>query len=163
MKLSSFSKAVLLAGVLPLLTFGALFAQQPNPGYSILPEVENPENLSEDVSWIGEEAGEVRNKYNDKAVEYEKDGKLGEALATGVMTRNTILQYIVYLVKFISQIGLVIGAGMIIFAGYKYATNIFGWKTSEGNTAIKYAIIGILVISFAYAIMKIFTSAFLGS
>ncbi|MDR2540446.1 MAG: hypothetical protein LBD11_01340 [Candidatus Peribacteria bacterium] len=50
MKLSSFSKAVLLAGVLPLLTFGALFAQQPNPGYSILPEVENPENLSEDVS-----------------------------------------------------------------------------------------------------------------
>ncbi|MDR3169197.1 MAG: hypothetical protein LBU27_05595 [Candidatus Peribacteria bacterium] len=79
------------------------------------------------------------------------------------MTRNTILQYLVYLVKFISQIGLVIGAGMIIYAGYLYATNIFGGKTTSGNSAIKYAIIGILVISFAYAIMKIFTSAFLGT
>ncbi|MDR0607400.1 MAG: hypothetical protein LBG52_03420 [Candidatus Peribacteria bacterium] len=47
------------------------------------------------------------------------------------MTRNTILQYLVYLVKFISQIGLVIGAGMIIYAGYLYATDIFGGKPSS--------------------------------
>ncbi|MDR0860806.1 MAG: hypothetical protein LBO09_07750 [Candidatus Peribacteria bacterium] len=116
MKPSLFTKTLLLIGTLPLLAFGALFAQQPNPGYSILPEVEKPEKLNQDVKGIGEEAGKVRDNYNNKAVEYEKDGKLGEALATGVMTRNTILQYIVYLVKFISQIGLVIGAGMIIFA-----------------------------------------------
>lgn len=162
MKKADFTKIFLLAWAIPLLSFGALFAQ-PDVGYAILPEVAKPEELSGDVSKIGGEAGKVRDNYNEQAKKYEDDNKLGEAMATGVMTRNTILQYIVYLVKFISQIGLVIGSAMIIYAGYSYATNIFGGKTSDGNSAIKYAIIGILVISFAYAIMKIFTSAFLWS
>ena len=53
---------------------------------------------------------------------------------------------------------------MIIYAGYLYASNIFTGKgTTEGQKAIKYAVIGVLVVVFAYAIMKLFTSLFLGT
>jgi hypothetical protein len=88
---------------------------------------------------------------------------LPQQMATGIMNRNTLLDYVVYLIKFVSQIGLVIGALMIILAGYKYATSVFGGKTTEGNNAVKFAIIGVLVISFSYAIMTLLTSAFLGT
>ncbi|MEI7562312.1 MAG: hypothetical protein WCJ39_00930 [bacterium] len=86
---------------------------------------------------------------------------MGEQMASGVMTRNTLLDYIVYVVSFLSQIGLLIGGIMIIYAGYLYATEIFGGKPAEGKKAITNAIIGVLVISFSYAIMKLLTSAFL--
>lgn len=80
------------------------------------------------------------------------------------MTRNTLIGYVVYLVRFLSQLALVIGAVMIIYAGYIYATGIFqasGDGTAEGNKAIRYAIEGIVVVASSYAIMRILTSAFL--
>ena len=80
-------------------------------------------------------------------------------MASGIMTWDTLLDYVVYVVKFLSQIGLLIGAIMIIYAGYMYATEIFGGKPSAGKEAIQNAIIGVLVISFSYAIMKLLTSA----
>ncbi|USN56871.1 MAG: hypothetical protein H6766_07925 [Candidatus Peribacteria bacterium] len=77
------------------------------------------------------------------------------------MTRNTILNYAAYLVRFISQIGLVIGALMIIWAGYEYATYVFSGNTGKGSTRISNAIIGVVIIIFSYAIMRIITTAFL--
>jgi hypothetical protein len=51
---------------------------------------------------------------------------------------------------------------MIIYAGYLYASSIFeSWNMAKGKTAITNAIIGVLVIAFSYAIMKLLTSAFL--
>jgi len=97
--------------------------------------------------------------YREKANELS----LSEQMATGIMNRTTILDYIVYLVKFLSQIGLLIGAVMIIYAGYIYATNIFGGKESNANSAIKYALIGVIVITFSYAIIRFFTALFLGT
>jgi hypothetical protein len=59
-------------------------------------------------------------------------------------------------------VGILIGALMIIYAGYIYASSIFTGKESGwGKTAITNAIIGVLVIAFSYAIMKIITSAFI--
>ena len=53
---------------------------------------------------------------------------------------------------------------MIIYAGYLYASNVFtGEGISQGKNAIKYAVIGVFVIVFAYAIMKLLTSLFLGT
>jgi hypothetical protein len=88
---------------------------------------------------------------------------LPEKFAAGIFSRTTILDYITYLVRFLLQIGLVVGALMIIYAGYQYATNIFGGKSTQGNVAIKNAIIGVLVVIFSYAIIKLFTALFLGS
>ena len=87
---------------------------------------------------------------------------VGDQIASGIMTRNTLLDYIVYIVRFLSQIGLVIGVIMIIYAGYLYASSVFSASNmSKGKSAITNAIIGVLVIAFSYAIMKILTSAFL--
>lgn len=78
------------------------------------------------------------------------------------MTRDTLLDYVVYLVRFLSQIGIVIGVVMIIYAGYLYASSIFDASNmSKGKAALTNAIIGVLVIAFSYAIMKLLTSAFL--
>ena len=78
------------------------------------------------------------------------------------MTWDTILDYIVYLVRFLSQVGIVIGVIMIIYAGYLYATSIFSPSNmTKGKSAITNAIIGVLVVAFSYAIMKLLTSAFL--
>jgi len=57
---------------------------------------------------------------------------LGDQFASGIMTWNTLIQYIVYLVRFLSQLALVIGAVMIVYAGYIYATGIF---SSSGDGA----------------------------
>ncbi len=77
------------------------------------------------------------------------------------MTRGTILCYAKYLAKFISQLGILVGAIMIIFAGYEYAMYVFNDGIGQANQKLKYAIIGVVVIVFSYAIMKIVTTAFL--
>mgnify|MGYP003426113770 FL=1 len=50
---------------------------------------------------------------------------VGDQLASGIMSRDTLLDYLVYLIRFISQIGILIGAVQIIIAGYKYAVAVF--------------------------------------
>lgn len=136
------------------------FAQ--DVGFSLTPEAET--NTGEQVNIItGISAtwGNVINKYNEEADRLEND--LWTQLATGVMNRNTLLNYMVYVIKFLSQLGIFIGAAMIIYAGYLYATQVFGWEVNKANTAIKHAIIWVIVITFAYAILKIFTAMFLGT
>ncbi|PIE00094.1 MAG: hypothetical protein CSA81_14110 [Acidobacteria bacterium] len=91
----------------------------------------------------------------------EAQKKCGVQLLSGVMTRGTILCYAEYLVKFISQLGILVGAIMIIFAGYEYAMYVFNDGIGQANQKLKYAIIGVVVIVFSFAIMKIVTTAFL--
>jgi len=51
---------------------------------------------------------------------------------------------------------------MIIYAGYKYASWVFTGDASKWwKDAIKWAIYGILIIIFSYAIMKILLAMFL--
>ena len=76
------------------------------------------------------------------------------------MTWDTLLDYAAYLVRFLSQVGLFIGAVMIIWAGYQYATAVFS-GSAPSNDPIKNAIVGILVITFSYALIRIATRMFL--
>ena len=78
------------------------------------------------------------------------------------MDWSTLLTYLAYLIRFLSEAGLFVGACFIIYAGYIYASNVFtGKDPSAGKTAITNAIIGVIVITFSYAIMKAITAAFL--
>ena len=113
------------------------------------------------IHLIWQTGGQVMDKYREIAG--SGDVKWEVKLATGIMDRSTLLDYVVYLVKLLSQLWLFAGALMIIYAGYQYATQILGGETNKGNTAIKYAIIWILVISFSYAIIKFLTAMFLGT
>lgn len=144
----------LLFWIITLSSFG--FAQN---DFEIIPEATNPSEVVQAVEAVGKTWGSVRDTYNQKADELDS---VGDQLASGIMTRETLLDYVVYLVRFLSQIGLVIGVVMIIYAGYLYATSIFNPSSmSKGKSALTNAIIGVLVVAFSYAIMKLLTSAFL--
>ena len=152
-------KSLIILGSICYLPLGNTFAQISNPGFTIMPEIEkeDQETLSGIIKEIWATGGQVMETYKEQAEKLT----LEQQMATGVMNRDTILEYVVYLVRFISQIGLFIGAGMIIYAWYKYATDVFRGGTGKASEIIKRAVIGVLVISFAYAIMKFFTAAFL--
>lgn len=115
------------------------------------------------IEQIWKTGGKVQETYREKAEAL--NGDLPMQMATGIMDRSTLLDYVVYLVKFLSQLWLFVGAIMIIYAGYLYAVSSLrdGTGTTEGKKAITYAIIGILVISFSYAIIKFLTAMFLGT
>lgn len=129
----------------------------------IIPETqENTETLNQKVKEIAASPGKVIDNYNNTADELSRKGDLGSAFATGIFNRDMALLYIAYLVQFLSQLGILIGGLMMLYAGYKYAGTIFGfWDANGAKTAITNAIKGILVISFSYAILKILTSMFI--
>lgn len=120
--------------------------------FAIIPESEKDwSNVINDIAqW-----GSVWDKYNDKANSEEMS--LADQIATGVMTWDTLLDYIVYLARFLWQLGLLIAAMVIIYIWYEKAMKVFHfWDTKISNV-----ILGILVIAFAYAIIKLFYSFFL--
>lgn len=127
----------------------------------ILPKAESDlwtihQNIIKNQQWK-----HVRDIYNEKANgELAGADKVDEQLATWIMTRDTILDYAVLLLRFLSQVGLMIGGIMIVYAGYRYILNVL--EAAEPDPSlIKNAIIGIMVIIFSYAIMRILTRAFL--
>lgn len=82
---------------------------------------------------------------------------LWDKFASGIMSRDTILDYVVYLIEFLSWIGLLIGAVAIIYVWYdKLALQYFKW-TPKWVIAV---IIWVIVLSFSYAIIKALRSAF---
>lgn len=80
-----------------------------------------------------------------------------EQLASWIMNRDTIMNYIVFVVRFLGQLWLLVWAGFIMFAWYKYMLSVFNWNKAPSST-LKNAIIGVLIVIFSYAIMKILTS-----
>jgi len=155
--------------VISIFWFGVSFAQDVD--FSILPEKIDDEQIMKDVTavWdvhnkdidINDEYDSVWDKY--KEIAHDKDGErrtLWDKLASGIINWDTLLDYVVYLIKFLSQLWLLIGAIMIIYAGYMYASSVFSSK-EPSTDPIKHAITGIVVISFSYAIMKILTNAFI--
>lgn len=86
---------------------------------------------------------------------------LSTQMATGVMNRDTPISFLAYLVRVIMQIAMVIWALMIIYAGYIYASWVFSWNVTKWPTAIKSAIIWILIIAFSYLIIRILTAMFI--
>lgn len=154
-----------LALLIVLMAFiGYVWAQNTSNNFFIIPEegsggrvINSVRNVSSWWAWWT-----VWDRYNTQADQLSNS--VGDQFASGIMTRDTLIRYIVYLVRFLSQIALVIWAVMIIYAWYVYATGIFtsSWDgASEGNKAIRYAIEWIVVVASAYAIMRILTSAFL--
>lgn len=111
---------------------------------------------------VGKAGGKVWDKLNEKAKQYEQNDDIGAQFASGAFTWNTLLNYVIYLVRFLSQIALVIGAMMIIYAGYKYAASSFSGSLDNTSKAdVKNAIIGVIIVIFSYALIRILTEALL--
>jgi hypothetical protein len=158
-------KSLTLLFVYSIIFVGKALAQNtawtPNR-FFIIPEETNTGAVLSGVRNVSSGGGNVRDRYNQQADNWSNN--LWNQFSSGIMTWDTLIGYTIYLVRFLSQIALVIGAVMIIYAWYIYATAIFwssGDGTAEWNKAIKYAIQWIVVVASSYAIMRILTSAFL--
>ena len=112
--------------------------------------------------WDIEQWGTVLERYSGAAAKLEEKWDLGAAFETGVFSWNIVISYLVYLLRFISQLGLLIWAVMILYAGYQYATFIFGfWDPSKAKTTINRAIQWVLILVFSFAIWRGLTAMFL--
>lgn len=131
-----------------------------NVEFQVIPEKEKDSAWQSNVVELGkkETSWKFWTVYNQKA----DSMKLGGRFASGIFNWDSILDYAAYLVKFIANLALVIGSLMVIYAGYLYVTSMYmGDNSGKANGAIKRAAIGIAVIIFSYAVMRILISAFL--
>lgn len=163
MKLFSIALYLITSSLSLLLSAG--FAANSDDPFVLIPEAESKENAANTVDLLANPAGDGKrfwkayNAYGDMFTE-EKD--LGGSLASGVVTRDTILLMLIQVVKFIANMALVVGAAMIIYAGYIYVMSVYaGDNTTKANEAIKDAAIGVVIVVFSYAIQRIVTQAFL--
>lgn len=86
-----------------------------------------------------------------------KDLNFRERRAWGILDVNDIINYLVIIIQFLSQLWLLVWVVFIMYAWYKYMVSVFeGWKTP--SSTVKNAIIWVLIIIFSYAIMRILTS-----
>jgi len=129
--------------------------------FEIIPEASKTQEqiIKTEVKVVAEEPGHVRDKYRE--ISEDTSRTLWDKMASGIMDRDTILDYVVYLVKFMSQLGLLIGALMFIYAWYMYATQIMWWDEGKWKKAMTNAIIWVVVLSFSFAILKIVTNMFI--
>ena len=125
----------------------------------IIPQATDPQQVATDVESVAV-WGKVWEKYNTVV---NSKRSLSDQLSSGIMDWTTILDYFARFIKYLSQIGIFIGSCFVIYAWYVYATAIFqnNGKVTDGNTAIKNAILGVIVKTFSYAIMKWVMAAFL--
>lgn len=124
-------------------------------GFNIMPELKDDElkKINSQIDAIWSEWWHVWDHYNDEASRM----KTSEQLASWIMNRNTIMNYLIFFVQFLSQIWLVVWAVFIMYAGYKYMFSAFG-KGGVSSKIIVNAIIWVLIVIFSYAIMRILTS-----
>lgn len=118
--------------------------------FQIIPEVDEDKQdvVDQQISQpllSGDNFWDNYNKALDKVnKEPKKYGdKLAVCMRTGVCGRDVLLDVGVYLLRFIMQLALVVGSGMLIWSGYTYVLVAMGAqeKPEEASKAIKNAII----------------------
>ena len=86
-----------------------------------------------------------------------EDLNLFERLASWILEIEDIMDYLVLVVKFLSQLWLVVWMIFIMYAWYQYIISVFNWWKVPSNT-VKNAIIWVIIVIFSYAIMRFLTS-----
>lgn len=123
--------------------------------YYIVPEIKESslKKIQDATKEIWESWQHVMETYRAKA----KELTTAEQINSGIMNRDTIMNYLVFVIKFLSQLWLVVWAGFIMYAGYKYMLSVFNANRTSPDM-IKNAIIWVIIVVFSYAIMKTLTS-----
>ncbi len=157
-------KKALLCAFVCLLSLFCLYTPtyaETNDFY-IIPKVE--EDPSDMVERISNSWWKVRDQYDYEAYEMwwsqKNNRNLWQQMASWVMTRDTLIDYTVYALRFMSQISLIVWALMFIYNGYQYVAYGISWE-NPSSESIKHAVIWILIVIFSYALMRILTRAFL--
>lgn len=125
--------------------------------FNIMPKLTDWEvgKVNAAIDKIWEEGWEVRKNYNDEA----KKLNTSQQVASWIMTWDTVVNYLVFIIRFLSELWLLVWAAFIIVAWYRYMSSAFSWAwTSKATWALKSAVIWVLIVIFSYAIMRILTS-----
>lgn len=127
----------------------------PIDGFNIIPELESweIEDMWKKVEDIWKTPWKVQDIYKETAAWLSTK----EQLATWIMNRDTILNYLTFIIKFLSQLWLLVWTIFIMIAWYKYVVSLFNWWKVPSES-VKNAIIWIIIVIFSYAIMRILTS-----
>lgn len=96
-------------------------------------------------------------KVSDNMYIAHKNLTFRERWAAWILEVDDIMNYLVIVIQFLSQLWLVVWTIFIMFAWYKYIVSVFNWWKTASST-VKNAIIWVIIVIFSYAIMKIFTS-----
>ena len=125
--------------------------------FNIIPELTETQldEANTRINRIWETWWKVMERYREEA-EKLKD-KPSQQIAQWIMDWDTIMNYLVFVVKFLSQLWLAVWVIFIMYAWYKYMLSIFNWWKTPSSTLLN-AIIWVVIIIFSYAIMKILTS-----
>lgn len=123
--------------------------------FTIIPEVKEVGAIDAKIKTIWSEWWFVWAHYRDEADRMTPE----EQVASWIMNWDTILNYLVRVVKFLSQLWLLVWVMFIMYAWYKYMVSVFvWWKTNGAPSTLKNAIIWVIIVIFSYAIMKTLTS-----
>lgn len=125
--------------------------------YTIIPEVtvEQSAQIDTAIENIWKTGWQVMDQYDATAEAWKNRPEM--QLASGIMNRDTIMKYLEFIVKFLSQLWMAVWVIFIMFAWYKYMVSIFNWQKTWAGT-IKNAIIWVIIVIFSYAILKTLTS-----
>jgi hypothetical protein len=154
--------SLFLVGWLCVLWSFSVYAWNADDPFVLIPESNFPERAENNSwnlwqKWV---SGKFREFYNMSAEDMKDD--VGWQISSGIMNWDTILTILGRVVTFLANGALVVGAAMIIYAWYLYVASVFaGDYTWKANDAIKRAIIGIVIVIFSYAIIRIVLHAFL--
>ena len=123
--------------------------------YYIIPKIEDKEisEIQEATEEIWKAWWSVMETYREKA----ENLTVPQQWNSWIMTRDAIMKYLVFVIKFLSQFWLVVWAGFIMYAGYKYMISVFNSNRTSPDM-VKNAIIWVIIVVFSYAIMKTLTS-----
>lgn len=157
-----FVKGILVIFAFLLLSFYnfTVYGEWSSSDFVIIPNSKTwDSSISGMIHTISKSQGQVWSEYDKQ---YKNiTGDIWAQFATWIFWWDSIILYIKYLIKFLSELGLVIWALMIIYAWYIYATWVFSGNASRGADAVKKAILWVVIIIGSFAIMKIVVSMFL--
>lgn len=125
--------------------------------FEIMPKLTDEEvgEVEQAIKDIWNTGNKVWDTYNQKASEL----KTSQQIASWIMNRDTIMNYLVFIVQFLSQLWLVVWVWFIMYGWYRYIISVFEWwRTDKAKPAITNAIIWVIVVIFSFAIMRILTS-----
>lgn len=140
-----------------LLPAWVVLADEEEVNFEIMPQVD-PARLQQINKAVLEANGNIWDIYNAQAETLSTD----EQVASGVMTRDTLINYAIKLLRFLSQLGLLIGGAMILLTWWKYIMAVISGDSPPSlGTALGGVAKGIAVIAGSAAILKVLQWAFL--
>jgi len=159
MKKNMFGIAIVYLASLLFVFFSPVFAVGDNNDldwFNIISELDNEQvtKAQQAIQNVWQTWKEVWKTYRQTADSWLTTS---EQLATWIMNRNTIMDYLVYVVQFISQLWITVWVVFIMYAWYQYMLSVFN-DSKPWTSMLKNAIIWVIIVIFSYAILKTLTS-----